>query len=75
MDELGAELERSVIARIDAALGHADDYILIEPADARTLLPLLRRFAARVDSQLAIPGDPFDQMDRTPALSLGARWT
>jgi hypothetical protein len=64
MDEMGTELERSVIARINTALDQANDYILIEPADARTLLPLLRRFAARVDSQLAIPGDPFDQMDR-----------
>jgi hypothetical protein len=53
-----------VIARIDAALDDANDHILIEPADARTLLPLLRRYAADVQSQLAIPGDFLDQMAR-----------
>lgn len=64
MDEVGSEPERSVIARISAALDHANDYILIEPADARTLLPVLRRYAAWVDSQLTIPGDPLDQITR-----------
>jgi hypothetical protein len=71
MDEMGTELERSVIARINVSLQHANDYILIDPADARALLPLLRRYAARVDSQLAIPGDPFDQMDRDSRASPG----
>jgi len=64
MDQMGSERERAVIARINAALEHANDHILIEPEDARTLLPLLRRYAAGVDSQLAIPGDPWDQMER-----------
>jgi hypothetical protein len=64
MDQMASQPERSVIARINKALDDANDYILIEPADARTLLPLLRQYAERVESQLAIPGDPFDQMAR-----------
>lgn len=64
MDERGAEQERSVIARINAALDHAKDHILIEPAEARTLLPLLRRYADELDRRLTIPGDPHDQISR-----------
>jgi hypothetical protein len=52
------------LARIREALEHVNDHLLIAPADARVLLPLLRRYAARVDSELAIPGDPRDQIDR-----------
>jgi hypothetical protein len=54
----------SIVARTNTARDNANDYILNEPGDARLLLPLLRRYAALVNSQLAIPGDPFDQMDR-----------
>lgn len=71
MHEMASEPEQSVIARINAALDDADDHIVIEPSDARTLLPLLRRYAARVNSQLAIPGDFLDQMARDERASPG----
>lgn len=64
MGEMGSEQERAAITRINSALESANDYILIEPADARTLLPLLRRYASWVDNQLTIPGDPLDQITR-----------
>jgi hypothetical protein len=64
MDKMGVEQERAAIARINSVLKSANDYILIEPAAARTLLPLLRRYASWVDSQLTIPGDPLDQITR-----------
>jgi hypothetical protein len=56
--------ERTIIGRIRAALQGGEDHTLIEPEDARLLLPILRQYAARLDSQLATPGDPFDQMRR-----------
>jgi hypothetical protein len=65
MDGMGSGPERSIIARIRADLLDEDrDHLLVEPAEARLLLPLLRRYAALVQSRLAIPGDFLDQMAR-----------
>jgi hypothetical protein len=61
---MGSGPERPIIARISEDLLDEDrDHLLIEPDDARLLLPLLRRYA-RVQGQLAIPGDFLDQMAR-----------
>ncbi|HEY2709391.1 MAG TPA: hypothetical protein VGI95_15180 [Caulobacteraceae bacterium] len=64
MDKMASAPERSIIARILAAMPQEDDHLLIAPDDARALAPLLRRYAAQIDGQLASPGDPFDQMTR-----------
>jgi hypothetical protein len=64
LEDMASDEERPTVIEIKAALDDVVDHLLIEPAQARKLLPLLRKYAARVDSQLAIPGDPFDQMDR-----------
>jgi hypothetical protein len=64
MDKMASAPERSIIARILAAMPQEDDHLLIAPDDARALLPLLRRYAAEVDRQLSTPGDPFDQMTK-----------
>ena len=66
MGEMASEAERLVIARIKASLSQDEDadYLIIEPDDARQLIPLLRQYAASVNSRLAIPGDHFDQMAR-----------
>lgn len=71
MDTLGSAEERATIAGIKAALSEAEDHIVIETADVRRLLPLLRRYAAGIDGQLAVPGDPFDQMARDELASPG----
>lgn len=65
MGEIGSGPERTIIARIEADLLDKDrDHLLVEPGDARLLLPLLRRYAAFVQSKLVIPGDFLDQMAR-----------
>lgn len=65
MAEMGSGPERSIIARVTGDLLNEDrDHLLIEPDEARLLLPLLRRYAAGLQSRLTIPGDFFDQMDR-----------
>jgi hypothetical protein len=56
--------ERTIIGRLKAAILEVEDHLLIEPDDARVLLPILRQYTARLDAQLAIPGDPLDQMRR-----------
>jgi hypothetical protein len=56
--------EQATISRLRSALQEGEDHALIEPADARQLLPLLRQYAAEIDAQLAAPGDPLDQMRR-----------
>jgi hypothetical protein len=56
--------ERMIIDRLTAAILEVEDHLLIEPEDARLLLPILRQYAARLDAQLANPGDPLDQMRR-----------
>lgn len=62
--EMASAPERTTIGRVRAALQDGEDHTLIEPEDARLLLPILRQYAARLDAQLATPGDPFDQMRR-----------
>lgn len=64
MEAMASTHEVEAIARVKSALEDASDHILIEPDEARLLLPLLRRYSAEVDGQLAVPGDPFDQMAR-----------
>ena len=64
MEEIASAPQRTTIARIRVALRDGDDHLLIEPPDARLLLPLMRQYSASVDSQLAMPGDPVDQMRR-----------
>ncbi|WP_430419381.1 hypothetical protein [Phenylobacterium sp.] len=64
MEAMASTHEGEAIARVKSALEDASDHILIEPDEARLLLPLLRRYSAEVDGQLAVPGDLFDQMAR-----------
>jgi hypothetical protein len=64
MNEGASEPERAIIARVMAALSREDDHVILTPANARALLPVLRRYAADVDGQLARPGDPLDQIVR-----------
>lgn len=69
MDKMASAAERSIIARISAAMGRADDHLLIATRDARVLTPLLRLYAADVDGRLARPGDPFDQIIKDERVS------
>ena len=73
MDAIGSQSERLVIARIKASLSEDEDadYLIIDPNDARLLLPLLRRYAAQVARELTVPGDHFDQMARDERASPG----
>jgi hypothetical protein len=64
MDEMASGPQRSAIARVKSALLEGEDHALIEPGDARLLLPLLRQYGGHLDAQLALPGDPLDQMRR-----------
>jgi hypothetical protein len=64
MGRMATKEERLSIDQIEAALEDVVDHLLIEPEQARALLPLLRRYAAHVDSQLAVRGDPIDQILR-----------
>ena len=64
MEEMAPPAERSKIARIITSRSNALDHILIGAPDARVFLPILREYADRIDRQLTIPGDPFDQMMR-----------
>jgi hypothetical protein len=64
IEEMASAPERTAIGRIRTALQDGEDHTLIQPEDARLLLPTLRQYAARLDAQLAIPGDPFDQIRR-----------
>lgn len=71
METLGSAEERATIAGIRAALSEAEDHIVVETADVRRLLPMLRKYAAELEGQLAVPGDPFDQMSRDDQASPG----
>jgi hypothetical protein len=62
--EMASAPQRTIIDRIKTSLLEGEDHALIEPEDARLLLPLIRRYSADVDGRLAIPGDPLDQMRR-----------
>ncbi len=53
-----------MIAHLKALLSMATEYVVIEPDEARLLTPLLRRYAASLDRQLTVPGDPLDRMAR-----------
>jgi hypothetical protein len=65
IEEMASAPQRAAIGAIkEGLLDEEMDHLLIEPDDARLLLPLLREYAAREDGQLAVPGDPFDQMAR-----------
>jgi hypothetical protein len=65
IEEMASAPQRAAIGAIkEGLLDEEMDHLLIEPADARLLLPILREYAARVDGELAVPGDPFDQMAR-----------
>lgn len=71
MESLGSAAEGGTIASIRAALSEAEDHVVIETVDVRRLLPLLRTYAAAVEGQLTVPGDPFDQMARDEQASPG----
>ena len=64
VEQMASAPERATIGRIRAALQAGEDHALIEPADARLLLPTLRQYAVRLDAELSTPGDPLDQIRR-----------
>lgn len=71
MSEDASAAERSILNRVTAAMAEGEDHMLIAPEDTRALLPLLRRYAAQISSQLARPDDPLDQMARDEQASPG----
>ena len=64
MEAMAAPREAEAIHKIRAALDEASDHVIVEPDEARFLLPLVRRYSSQLDSELAVPGDPLDQMTR-----------
>jgi hypothetical protein len=64
IEEMASAPQRTAIGTIRTGLLEGEDNLLIEPADARLLLPLLRQYSDRLDAQLVVPGDPIDQMRR-----------
>jgi hypothetical protein len=67
MNFMASAFEAETIGRLKTDLGKASDHLLIQACDAKSLLLLTRRYCDAINAQLAIPGDPRDQMARDEA--------